>query len=128
MYRGFTPPTPPASRWINSSSTPITLLGQEPFCLRSYRAATVGLCLSAERPDFRLGLLWVASVAIVIKREGDGQEVLHRDRMPYFFHPFCDTLGRFRVAFRSVQKNDKAIVFAMVRRSEEHTSELQSRQ
>src|ERR1035441_5348563 len=30
MYRGFTPPTPPASRWINSSSTPITLLGQEP--------------------------------------------------------------------------------------------------
>src|ERR1035441_7167632 len=31
MYRGFTPPTPPASRWINSSSTPITLLGQEPF-------------------------------------------------------------------------------------------------
>ena len=30
MYRGFTPPTPPASRWINSSSTPITRLGQEP--------------------------------------------------------------------------------------------------
>jgi hypothetical protein len=27
MYRGFTPPTPPASRWINSSSTPITLFG-----------------------------------------------------------------------------------------------------
>src|ERR1035441_5759854 len=37
MYRGFTPPTPPASRWINSSSTPITLLGQEPICVAAIR-------------------------------------------------------------------------------------------
>src|ERR1017187_4845052 len=36
MYRGFTPPTPPASRWINSSSTPITLLGQEPEILPAF--------------------------------------------------------------------------------------------